>query len=93
MVPLVTSTRKSKNDIIRIIDPEEFLNFYVKNDTLKGSLNFQLTNLNGQIPQLRDSKIYNFSLSRIGTKRKRQMQEPAESSLFAYSISLTLMIG
>ena len=67
--------KKTKNDIIKIIDPEESLKFYVKNNTLKDSLIFQLTNINGQIPQLRDSKIYNFSLSRIGKKRKKQMQE------------------
>ena len=53
-------TKKTKNDIIKILDPEESLKFYVKNDTLKDSLIFQLTNINGQIPQLRDSKIYNF---------------------------------
>ena len=58
---------------------EEFLKLYVKNDTLKDSLNFQMTYINGQIPQLRDSKDYNFSLSRIEKKKKRQMEEPAES--------------
>ena len=52
--------KKTKNDIIKIIDPEESLKFYVKNNTLKDSLIFQLTNINGQIPQLRESKIYNF---------------------------------
>ena len=50
-----------------------------KKDKLKDSLEFQLTIVNGHIPTLRDSKIYNFLLSRIGKKRKRQMQEPAES--------------
>ena len=50
-----------------------------KKDKLKDSLDFQLTIVNGQIPTLRDSKIYKFSLSRIGKKRKRQMQEPAAS--------------
>ena len=35
--------KKTKNDIIKIVDPEEFLKFYVKKDTLKDSLNFQLT--------------------------------------------------
>ena len=71
--------KKTKNCIIRIINPEEFLKFYVKKDTLKDSLSFQQTNISGKIPQLRDSKIYNFSLVRIGEKRKRPMVEPAES--------------
>ena len=54
----------------------------MKKDTLKDSLSFQLTNVSGKIPQLRDSKIYNFSLSRIEKKkkkRKRQLPEPTES--------------
>ena len=75
---LVTSTKKTKNDIIKIINPEEFLKFYVKKDTLKDSLNFHLTKIKRQIPQL--SKIYDFSLTRRG-KKKRQMQEPAESAI------------
>ena len=57
---------------MEIINSQEFFNFYVKKDTLKDSLIFQLTNINELIPQLRDSKIYNSSLSRIVDKRKRQ---------------------
>ena len=64
---LVTSTKKTKNDIIKIINPEEFLKFYVKKDTLKDSLNFHLTKIKRQIPQL--SKIYDFSLTRRGKKK------------------------
>ena len=72
--------KKTKNDIIKIINPQKFLKFYVKKDTLKDSLSLQLTNVSGKIPQLRDSKIYNFSLSRIEKKkRKRQLPEPTES--------------
>ena len=64
---------------MEIINSQEFFNFYVKKDTLKDSLIFQLTNINELIPQLRDSKIYNSSLSRIVDKRKRQMPESTES--------------
>ena len=66
---LVTSTKKTKNDIIKIINPEEFLKFYVKKDTLKDSLNFHLTKIKRQIPQL--SKIYDFSLTRRGKKKDK----------------------
>ena len=38
-----------------------------------------LTNISGDIPKLKDSKIYNFSLTRIGEKRKRKMAEPIET--------------
>ena len=61
---------KSKKDIVKIIDPEEFLKFNVKKDTLKDSLSLQLANVSGNIPQLRLGKI---------EKRKRQIPEPAES--------------
>ena len=54
-----------------MIDPEEFLKFYEKKDTLEDSLSLQLANVSGNILQLRDGKIYNFLLSRIEEKRKR----------------------
>ena len=38
-----------------------------------------MKNISGKIPQLRESKIYNFSLARIGKTRKKQMLEPGES--------------
>ena len=71
---------------------EEFLKLYVKNDTLKDSLNFQMTYINGQIPQLRDSKDYNFSLSRI-EKKKDKWKSQQKVSLFARNRILTLMVS
>ena len=79
MVLLVTSAKKTKRDITKITNPEKCLKFDVKKDTLKDSFSLQLANVSGKIPQLRDSKIYNFSLSRIVKTRKRQMFEPTES--------------
>ena len=49
----------------------------MKKDTLKESLSLQLTS--GKIPQLRDSKLYNSSLSRKGKREKDKMSEPTES--------------
>ena len=37
---LVTSTKKTKNDIIKIINPEEFLKFYVKKRNSKRFVKF-----------------------------------------------------
>ena len=42
-------------------------------------MSFQLTNISGDIPKLKESKIYNFSLTRIGEKRKRTTAEPIET--------------
>ena len=85
---LVTSTKKTKNDIIKIINPEEFLKFYVKKDTLKDSLNFQLTKIKRQIPQL--SKIYDFSLTRRG-KKKGKCKSLQKVPLFVLSRISMLM--
>ena len=71
--------KKTENEIFKIVSQEEFLKLYVDKDTSKYSLSFQLRNISGDIPKLKDSKIYNFSLTRIGEKRKRQMAEPVET--------------
>ena len=44
-------------------------------------MSFPLTNISGELPKLKDQKIYNLSLERIGEKRKRQMAEPIETVL------------
>ena len=44
----------------------------MKKDTLKDSLSLQLSNVSGNIPQLRLGKI---------EKRKRQIPEPAQSAI------------
>ena len=51
----------------------------MQKDTIKNSLDFQLTNINGNLPKIRDGKIYNFSLTTVGRKRKVPMTEPIES--------------
>ena len=52
------------------------LKFLVEKDTIR---NFQLTNISGNIPKIKDSKIYNFSLTRLGRKRKLPMQKLIET--------------
>ena len=48
-------------------------------DKNKDSLSFQLTSISGELPVLKDKKIHNLSLTRIGRKRKLPMQEPIET--------------
>ena len=45
----------------------------------KDSLNFQLTSVSGNLPILKDKKIHNLSLTRIGRKRKLPMQGSIET--------------
>ena len=68
--------KKTENEIFKIVSPEEHLKSFVNRNTTKNSLSFQLTNINGNIPKLKDEKIYNLSLIKIGEKRKRQMSKP-----------------
>ena len=93
MVLLITSTtKKIKKGIIKIINPEEF-KFCLKKDTLKDSLSLQLTNVSRKIPQLRESKIHNFSLSKIGKKDKDKYLNQLKVLLFLHNKILTLMEG
>ena len=46
---------------------------------MKKKLDFQITNINGALRKIRRGKIYNFSLTVIGKKRKASMAEPIES--------------
>ena len=55
------------------------MKFFVDKDKNKNSLSFQLTDIRGKIPKLKDKKVLNFSLTRTGQKRKRQMTEPIET--------------
>ena len=65
--------------MFKIISPENFLKFFVNRDTNKDSLSFQLTSISGNLPTLKDKKIHNLSLTRIGRKRKLSMQELIET--------------
>ena len=71
-------SKKSENEIFITVSPEELLKFYVDRDVTKNSLSFQLTSISGNIPKLKDGKIYILALTRISEKRKRTMAEPIE---------------
>ena len=70
---------KTESEIFKIVSPEEYLKFFVDKDKNKNSLSFQLTDISGKITKLKNKKVHNFSLTRIGKKRKRQMTEPIET--------------
>ena len=71
--------KKAENEIFQIISPENSLKFSIEKDTTKNSIDFQLTSISGKLPKIWDKKIYNFSLSQIGSKSKKQITEPIES--------------
>ena len=56
-----------------------FWKFFLKKNTLKKELKFQLTNIGRKNPKVKDSKIYDFSVIRLGKKRKINMAQPIET--------------
>ena len=71
--------KKMENEIFKMVTPREILKFYINNDTTKNSLSFQLTSVSRKLPKSKDRKIYNLSLTKIGEKRKRRMEEAIET--------------
>ena len=65
--------------MLKIISPENLLKFLVNRDTIRNNLSFQLTSISGTVPTLKDKKIHDLSLTRLGRKRKLPMQEPIET--------------
>ena len=65
--------------MLKIISPENLLKFLVNRDTIRNNLSFQLTSISGTVPTLKDKKIHDLSLTRLGRKRKLKMQEPIET--------------
>ena len=71
--------KKGVNEIVQIISFNNPLKFLVSRSTIKKALDFQLTKIDENLPTLSDKKVYNFSLTEIRTKSKRQRNEPIET--------------
>ena len=71
--------RKAENEILKILSPENSLKFLVNKDTVRYNLSFQLANISGAVPTLKDKKIHDLSLTKLGRKRKLPMLEPIET--------------
>ena len=71
--------KKAVNEIVQKTSFNNPLKFLVSRDTIKNTLDFQLTKIDGNLPKLNGKKSYNFSLTEIGTKRKAQMNELVET--------------
>ena len=56
-------------------------------------MSFQLTDITGELSKVKDTKIYNRSLTRVGEKRKRQMAEPIETVLIRAQQSFEIAGG
>ena len=70
---------KTPKEKLNLPNAEKLLKFLVEKNTLRNELKFQLTNISGNKPKIKDNKIHNFSITRLGRKRKLPMQEPIEA--------------
>ena len=71
--------KKSINEAVETVSFNNPLKFSVVKNTIKSTLDFQLTKINRNLPVLNDKKIHNFSFTEIGNKRKLKMSEPIET--------------
>ena len=55
---------------IKLLDASNFLKFYMERKSLKESIKFQLAHIDGKNPKIKDNKIHNFSITRLGKKKK-----------------------
>ena len=62
-----------------MLDVSNFLKFYIEIRSLKKSSKFQLADIDGQNPKIKDKEIHNFSIRRLGKKRKLNMSQPIET--------------
>ena len=72
--------RKAENEIIKLVSPENSLKFLVDKDTLfRNNLSFQLASISGEVLTLKENKIHDLCLTKLGRKRKLPMLEPIET--------------
>ena len=62
--------KKCVNEKVQIVSFNSLLKFTLSKDTIKNTLDFQLTKIDGKLPKLYDKKIHHFSLTEVGKKRK-----------------------
>ena len=86
--------KKSINEKVQIVWFNSPLKFTVLKDTIKNTLNFQLTKIDGNLPKLNDKKLHHFSLTEVGKKKtkkkKPQMSEPIETVIIRGQKNLTM---
>ena len=71
--------KKSINEAVKIVSFNNPLKFSVAKNTIKNTLDFQLTKIDGNLLVLNDKNIHNLSFRETGNKKKLKMNEPIET--------------
>ena len=64
---------------LKLISSSDFLKFLIDNKSLKDNLKLQLAHVDGLEVRTSDKKIYDFSITKLGKRRKNIMSEPIET--------------
>ena len=64
---------------LKLISSSEFLKFLIDKKSLKDNLKLQLAHVDGSEVKTSDKKIYVFSITKLGKRRKNIMSEPIET--------------
>ena len=57
----------------------KFLKFFIEKKSLRSNINLQLTQVNGSKIKTSDNKIHDFSIAKLGKRKKRYISEPIET--------------
>ena len=64
---------------LKLITSSEFLKFLIEKRSLKDNLKLQIAHVNGSEAKTSDKKIHDFSITRLGKRKKNTMPEPIET--------------
>ena len=64
---------------LKLLRANNFLKFLVEKRSLKENLKFQLAHVDGSNVKTSDKKIHNFSITKLGKRKKTNMSEPIET--------------
>ena len=84
---------KTSNESLHLLDAGNFLNFLVEQNSLRNELKFQLTNISENIPKTKDNEAHQFSITRLGRKRKLAIQEPVETIIVCVQQNFEIVGG
>ena len=84
---------KTSNESLHLLDAGNFLNFLVEQNSRRNELKFQLTNISENIPKTKDNEAHQFSITRLGRKRKLAIQEPVETIIVCVQQNFEIVGG
>ena len=64
---------------MKLLSTDNFLKFITEKKSLRWNINLQLTQVNRSKIKTSDNKIHDFSITKLGKRKKRDMSKPIET--------------